>query len=189
MKCTEFPAPVAETALSVLTFQVEHILTCDSGEMCKTNANLKGSKCCNVIRKVRLWKFQKGTINRAGDHWARVLLGYYVRFQITWLQSSGVNHLQAIFCFFFGFKFTSVITLHTWIDFDLLLLSFSNRACLLHFQEKLLLCYSFAIQWPVFTPLMIYRYSEGPKLISHLQFLLAVGGDICGTCVTQFLVQ
>lgn len=85
--------------------------------------------------------------------------------------------------FFFGFKFTSVMTLPTWIDFDLLLLWFPDRASLLHFQEKLLLCYSFPIQWPIFSLLMIYRYFEGPKLISHWQFLLAVGGDIYGTCV------
>lgn len=125
MKWTEFPAPVAETALSVFTFWAEQILTCDSGEMCRTYAYLKGSKCCNVIPKVKIWKFQKATINRGGDHWAGVWFGYSVKFQI-WLQSCAVSHLQDNASFSFGFKFTSVMTMPTQIDFDLLLLYFPN---------------------------------------------------------------
>lgn len=123
-KCTEFPAPVAETALSVLTFQGQ--ANCDFGEMCRTYASPKASKWCNVTPKVTLWKFQKATIDRGRDHWAGVLLGYSVKSQIIWLQSHVVSHLQANACFSFGFKFTSVITLPTWIDFDLLLLCFPN---------------------------------------------------------------
>lgn len=39
-------------------------------------------------------------------------------------------------------------------DFDLPLLCFPNRVCLLHLQEEFLLHYSFPTQWPPFSPEM-----------------------------------
>lgn len=63
--------------------------------MCRIFANFKGSKCHNVTPKVKLWKSEKVTISRVGDHWAGVLLGHSAKFEIAWLHRADVSQLQA----------------------------------------------------------------------------------------------